>query len=147
MSAEAIIAAIRRNGNDATDLRDAAHEACHAIEVGLKGPWDRETIHRALSRKSGPGALVIFEIRARAVEQMVCADLEVDSGGDIEHWAFVACMEAAKNSRIAFPGIEWFANCVRTHMKTEECKRLRDAVIALGSKPVTRKRRTREVSP
>ncbi len=147
MSAQAIIDAIRHNGSDAGDLRDAAHEACHAIEVGLRGPWDRESIHRALSRQRGPGAMVVLEIRARAVEQMVCASLGVDPGGDIEHWAFVAIMEAAKNARIGLPGLPWFADCVRTHMKTEECKRLRDAVIALGTTKPRKRRNARLTSP
>ncbi len=41
LQAAKIIEAVRARGNDPRDLRDAAHEAHHALEVKAKD-WDRD---------------------------------------------------------------------------------------------------------
>lgn len=127
---EALIAAIRKRGNDATDLRDAAHEAHHALSAGVRGPWDRESIHRAVMAM-GRADAAGDEIMARAVEQIVCADLGVTTDS-IEKWAFWACMEAIK-SGIRYPSLDWFCDAVRAAMKSPEGRRAADRVMALAS--------------
>lgn len=128
---ERIIAAVRARGSDATDLRDAAHEAHHALTAGLRKKWDRESIDRAICRKfQRPGAAASEEILARAVEQLVCADLGVDCG-TIDHWAFICCMEAAKFGQPFMRPTE-AKEAIERRMKSKEARAAADKVIALG---------------
>lgn len=130
VTAEQLIAAVRSNGNDPRDLRDAAHEAHHALEAKVKrGKWDRETIHRAVM-KMGLGRAVQSEIMARAVEQIVCADLGVDCG-TVEKWAMIACMEALK-SRVQVPGLDWMVARIKAAVVSPEGRKAADAVLALA---------------
>lgn len=125
-----IVAAVRARGSDTDNLRDAAHEAHHAIEAGVpEGQWDRESIHVAVMAM-GRGKAAASEVMARAIEQIVCADLGVDCG-EIEKWALKACFEAVK-SGVAFPGPTWFANAVRVVMGTASARAAADAVLALA---------------
>lgn len=142
MTAADIIAAVRACGSDATDLRDAAHEAHHAIEAGVPaGQWDRETIHAAVMAM-GRGKAAASEVMARAVEQIVCADLGVDCGA-VEKWSFWACLEAVK-SGTTFPGPTWFANAVRTVMATPSARAAADAVKALVRPPAKPAKKARK---
>jgi hypothetical protein len=136
-TAASLIEAIRSRGSDARDLRDAAHEAHHAIVAGVRGPWDREVIHRALMRK-GKSFAQDDEVMARAVEQIVCADLGVDCG-DVDTWAFLACMEALKGGNpIGNP--DAVARAIRLTMKTDKARKAADAVMGLAAAPLVRKR-------
>jgi hypothetical protein len=111
MSVESVIAAVRSCGNDPRDLRDAAHEACHAIEFGVKrGQWDRETINATLERRAHrtleafggrPMTMGMAEVRARVVERLVCEHLGV--AYEPKDWLMTSWMEAFKNSLINFP--------------------------------------------
>ncbi len=135
--AAAIIAAVVARGNRAHetgDLRDAAHEAHHALSVGLSGSWDRERLNRAMERK-GPSYLLRSEVEARAVEQLVCADLGVDPGGSVDRWALVSCMEAIKNSRLDIGPPAPIADAIRRAMRSPEVRRAADRVLALGDPP------------
>ena len=135
MSADAIIAAVRKRGNDATTLRDAAHEACHAIQARIvRGKWDREAIHHKLTKGLSNAELVRVEIVARAVEQLVCRDLGVDCGS-VEEWANITWWETAKNMRIQLPDPKWIADCVHKSMGHDSARKLADKVIALGGRP------------
>lgn len=82
-------------GNHPSDLRDAAHEAFHALSVGLEEDWDRETIHEALVERFGGAELWLHELQARAVEQLVCAEFGVETN-PIEHWVHWSILEAIK---------------------------------------------------
>jgi hypothetical protein len=87
----------RKSGS--RSVRDAAHEAFHALTVGEKKNWSREHIHRKLLRKFGKGngaRLWLHELKARAVEQLVCKKLEVEID-DLDHWVMMSCIEAIKN--------------------------------------------------
>lgn len=127
---EALIAIIRAHGNDATNLRDAAHEAHHAIEAGVPaGKWDRETIHSYVMRMR-PGDAARSEIRSRAVEQIVCRRFGVDCG-TVEHWAFIACMEALKYRIPFFAEMGTVVDLVTRTMATPEAEAMADAVMAL----------------
>lgn len=146
--AKALIDAIRARGSNARDLRDAAHEAYHAIDAGLSSGWDREVIHRALCRKHRrPIDLLMSEVMARAVEQIVCADLGVDPGGDVDRWAMVSAMEAIK-FRLPHAEPSVFARYVRKAMEDGTARAAADRVLALLSKepPPARAKRVRRSS-
>ena len=132
--AETLLAAIRAKGSDATTLRDAAHEACHAIQWNVKRKWTRENIH---AKKRKPHRIfgdmgVMDEIDARAVEQVVCSRLGVDCGS-VEKWAQVCWMEMFKNERISLPVGDWLEKQIRSRMETEAVSRLADRVMALDT--------------
>jgi hypothetical protein len=133
--AERIIAAVQAKGNDARDLRDAAHEACHAIAWGVKKKWTRDNIH-AKKPKRGPLARsqgVFDEISARAVEQLVCADLGVECW-TIEKAATTCWFETLKNEGISLPSPQWIADCVRERMKSPQRAQARRQGARAGSR-------------
>ena len=134
MNAHAIIDAVRKRGSDPRNLRDAAHEAHHALDAKVKGKWDRENIHRYV-RRMGNGRAVQSEIMARAVEQIVCARCGVDPGGDIEHWAFLAAMESIKNDRVNIwqIGKLTLADCIKREMESPEAQSAANRVCALAA--------------
>jgi hypothetical protein len=139
---ETLIAVIRAHGNDATNLRDAAHEAHHAIEAGVPaGKWDRETIHRYVMRMR-QGDAARSEIRSRAVEQIVCRRFGVDCG-TVEHWSFIACMEAMKYRIPFFQSVDTVVDLVTRTMATPEAEAMADAVMALRAPTLAAKRARR----
>ncbi len=147
--AAAIVAKVVANGNlahEPNDLRDAAHEAHHALSVGLKGSWDRERLNRAMERK-GRSYMLLSEIEARAVEQLVCADLGVNPGGDVDRWAMVSCMEAIKNSRMDIGGPDRIADAVRRAMQRPAIRKAADRVLALGDESKSSKKPTTKKTP
>lgn len=126
--ASRIIGAVQARGNDATNLRDAAHEACHALDYAVEGPWDRESIHDA--RPPERSSAIASEIRARAVERLVCERL----GQPIEnpdHWLFIAVMETTRDYGGSLPLAVW-KSAVADAEKQPATLRLVDAVLALG---------------
>lgn len=148
VTAEQIILAIRARGSDATDLRDAAHEAHHAIEAGIpEGKWDRDTISRAVKRK-GRSWAAASEVKARAVEQVVCMRLGVPAGRHpLEQWVLVSCMEAMKFRE---PFLEYTValKAVQRRMSSDDVQQDADAIIALAgiAIAVKQKPRARKVS-
>lgn len=88
-TAKGIIEYVRSRGSDTSNLRDAVHEACHALEAKIEN-WDRNSIHEAMQKIP---TRIPSEITARAVEQIVCSDLGV-SIATIETWCHIACTEA-----------------------------------------------------
>lgn len=93
-----LIALCKEHGNDAANIRDAAHEIFHARYAGTKN-WDREVVHRALSRKfnqMGPAFFWLHELRARAVEQIVSKHFGYDCGA-LAGWIHTSILEAIKN--------------------------------------------------
>ena len=132
---------IRAKGNDADldDLRDAAHEAYHALVAGARR-WDRESIHKALMRYThgSPGSLVYEEVMARAVEQLVCKDLGVDCW-PIDKTAHIAWMETTKTLGILVP-TDFFNEKIPAAMQRLIARRGADLVIALGAKRLPRRK-------
>lgn len=97
MEAQVLIDAIAARGSDATDVRDAAHEAHHALSTGMAGRWTRTRIDRAV-KKMGRLWAIADEALARAVEQIVCKEVGVETDS-IEKWIFMSCMETMKYDR------------------------------------------------
>lgn len=122
-----LVAAVRSKGSDARDVRDAAHEACHALKWKAK-KWDRESIHKKRPKVRGFG--VSDEILARAVEQLVCADLGVECW-PVEKAAMICWMEMLKNERVSLPGGSWLEDRIREAMAGKQARKEADAVLAL----------------
>jgi hypothetical protein len=136
LAAAAVVAAVRRRGSDARNLRDAAHEACHALDVGLRGVWKRERIHTALCRKATEPSgyldrseLVAAELRARAVEALVCRAFNVDY--DIRHWATVCLVETVHSYRILLPSAGWVRGGIELHMDSSAAVRMAECITRL----------------
>jgi hypothetical protein len=89
-----LVAYGRARGNGSLNVRDAAHEAFHALSVNAKN-WDREKVHAKLCRKFKRAALWLHELEARAVEQLVCQRLGYDCG-PLDKWVGWSAMEAIK---------------------------------------------------
>lgn len=135
-----LVDAIRRRGCDARDLRDAAHEACHALDLGLSGSWGRERINAALLAKvKRPqqsldlevtlyghavdlGEFVAAELRARAVESMVCRAFDVKY--DVARWAGVSFAETLVRYQLRLPSVEWMLEGIDLHMENPETLRI-----------------------
>lgn len=139
--AERIIAAVRAKGNEpvGTGLRDAAHEAFHAMVAGSKS-WEREIVHRDLVKKiRRPLDMWVHEMQARAIEQGVCKALDVDCG-DLSGWVFTSIMEAIKTGMPhAEPsGSEKIA---AGYAESAECAEWVGKILALGDGPRLRMRK------
>lgn len=89
-----LIAYCRARNNRPSDIRDAAHEAFHALTVGARN-WEREHVHRLLVKKFSRAELWVHEMQARAVEQLVCDTLREPYKG-VDEWVNVSILEAIK---------------------------------------------------
>ena len=87
----------------ASSVRDAAHEAFHGQFVRAK-VWHREDVHKKLVRKLQRADLWIHELRARAVEQIVCTHFAVECG-PLEDWVSMSVMEAIRG-RLPYAELE-----------------------------------------
>lgn len=131
MTAEQVVAAIQARGSDATDLRDAVHEAHHAVVTKLKRPWERERIHQALLRmprvrKWGLSMLVMEEIDARAVERLACERFGVPY--DAERWAMAAAMETCKTFGVGMQ-LDWWTARIEERAKSARASLLLDSLL------------------
>lgn len=143
--AERITANIRAKGCDAVNVRDAAHEACHAMAWGLKGKWTRENITRKNPYRRRPALGVGDEITARAVEALVMQSLGLEY--DQDRWVTMMMMETIKFDRIALPSHEWVKEAIVARMGTRTADALATDLIDRFDVPVKPKRkRTGEVT-
>lgn len=138
-----VIRYVQARGNDTRELRDAAHEAHHALYTGLRKPWTRDNIHAAVLRIARkqvsrvmplPDLLVRQELNARAVEWIVCerAGLEYDA----PKWADVMWWETFKNMNIRLPDVEEVQAAITIAKGRPTIVRAAEAVIALADKPL-----------
>jgi hypothetical protein len=135
----AIVQYVQGRGSDASDLRDAAHEAYHAIYAHAKR-WDRESIHKALCKRIrknwGRGEyyrseLIRQELRARAVEWIVCETLGVEY--DLDKWADSVFWEAAKNMKILLPHDSQIADGIKRFKEHPSVKRAAQEILDLDA--------------
>lgn len=126
---EGIILAAQENACDATDVRDAAHEMCHAFEAEADD-WSRNGIHEALSAKhrNQIGNMLRSEVLARAVERLVCEHFSVEY--DSEQWLFFAAMETMKQ----FSGVPegFWEEAVDNAMASRECREMVERILVVG---------------
>lgn len=127
-----LVEAVQARGSDARDIRDAAHEARHALKWGVRKKWTRDNIHAKKPRARSEG--VADEILARAVEQLVSADLGYDCGS-VFTWAMVCYVEMIKNERISLPGGDWLEKAIRSCMASKIARKWADRVIAIATPP------------
>lgn len=138
-TAERIVAYCRAKGNQPLDLRDAAHEAHHALYVRLRGSWDRERLHLALEEKAQELSIVArpvatmmhMELNARAVEWDVCERLGIPY--DLDQWIFVCYQETLKNMRVQFAP-DAIKDGILDRRGQLITKRYADQVLALASR-------------
>lgn len=133
-------------GNDARDIRDAAHEAHHALDVGMNGkPWTRDNIHEALqasAEKRGRAALasmLSFELDARAVEKLVCVAIGLEY--DDEHWQHIMWMETLSNMRVCLPHDGFISHGIAVRIESPRILASVRAILALADAPMPRQRR------
>lgn len=101
MTGDVLVRLVKARGCvDATDPRDAAHEAFHALTAQLEGPWKREAIHKALRRhfRGDHAGLWVNEIEARIVEREVSKRLGYEgyTRYAFEGWIAAAVTEAER---------------------------------------------------
>ncbi len=125
-----IIAAVNAQGSNATDLRDAAHEACHALQLGLFRDWSRLAIHKRL-RGLRSAKRMSIEIVARAVEQIVCQRMG-EKTWSIEETAVITLLEAAKDGDAPEFSLAELVLAIQETMQKHTALELAERVIALG---------------
>lgn len=123
-----LMAAIRARGCVPHDLRDAVHEAHHAL-ASKASFWSRRSIDRAVMAMCTVRA-ADDELLARVVEQDVCTRLGVSPNGTLEKWVAFACFEAAV-SNIQFMPDDVAIERARALVETPRARRAADAVMAL----------------
>ena len=126
--AERLVAAVRAKGSDADDPRDAAHEACHALEWRVTRKWTRDNIHAKRPRGSAAYG-VRDEITARAVEALVCEKLGVEY--DQDRYLLACILETARDG-IALPSFDWLKEAVVRRMTQNYVHDLTKRVLALA---------------
>jgi hypothetical protein len=130
--AAALVGVLRARGVDNTDLRHCVHEASHALDAKMRGPWSNEAVSRAMKRL-GPGRAARSELLARAVEQIVCKRLGVETT-PLDKWIFTSCMEAIKFGD-PFLKYEDALTAARSIMATAEAAARATEIIALDALP------------
>jgi hypothetical protein len=93
-ASDALVLALRARGVDDSDLRHCVHEASHALDAKMRGPWSNTAVSAAIKRL-GSGRAAASEILARAVEQIVCKRLGVETMA-LDYWVGISVVEAIK---------------------------------------------------
>lgn len=133
LNAERLVEVVQARGSDAQDPRDAAHEACHALDARLgRKPWTRALIHEGLLRAQKSSlimSLVDLELRARAVERLVCEMLSTPY--DSAMWLDVMMLEVLKTTGAVFPSRDWVARAVERRCGWPEMQRRATSILKL----------------
>lgn len=125
--AEGVVAWARAQGSDTREVRDAAHEASHAVELRVND-WHRESIHAAVMELP-PVERARTEVEARAVEQLVCEALGVHHEWD----GFLAlCAIEATRSGVVFPNLETLKRMVATVKRAPQVVRRAEWILREG---------------
>jgi hypothetical protein len=128
--AAGVITWARRMGSDTDNVRDAAHEASHAIEFGC-ARWDRG-IDKAAFAPTNRRLLVSSEVDARAVERIVCEELGVPY---VPHyWANICLLEqAGLGFYRAFPPTpEALVSAIEQRMERDDVLGRAAVILSLG---------------
>lgn len=139
LTADQIIAAIRDRGSDARDLRDAAHEAHHALFANVRKRWTRDNVHAGVLRAARhrviagrDAALVKLELDARAVEWALCDRYGLPY--ELDKWADIMWWETAKSMSILLPDVDQVAQAIRLTRKRAIVETWADKIVALARK-------------
>lgn len=117
-------------------LRDAAHEAHHALTAKCKAPWSRDAIHEAMADLCGDvnGEWVIQELDARAVERVVCQALGAPY--DADRWMEITWFETASSMKIMLPSVEWITDAVVLRLGLPKIKAAARRILTLKPRRV-----------
>ena len=133
MTADDLLNRLCAKGIQSDSLRDAVHEASHALECGCpEDEWnDREAIHAAVCHQyPSPSYLIREEIEARATEWEACEQYGIDY--NVDSWAFTAGMESIKNG-LSMPFDAWVEGIQRAKATGVGAKRLARLLTHLGA--------------
>lgn len=131
---ESFLNAVSRRGCIARDVRDAAHEAAHALDVGLRVRWTRDRVHDALVRKfTQDWRYIRSEVEARAIEQIVCTRLAVVTK-PVEYWADRAVMESGHFGEKMLP-YDKLVKAINMAIAAPDVIAKAERVLALGEVP------------
>jgi hypothetical protein len=124
-----VIAVIRSKGSDTDNVRDAAHEASHAIQHRLRR-WDRRLVDLHMGRMR-PRPRLRSEAIARAVEQLVCRELGVPY--EPKEWHRTAVLEAG----ITYPDlrdldIDTFSEMVDDELYEATAQAIAKRIVRMG---------------
>lgn len=128
--------AIRSRGSDSNELRDAAHEAAHAIQAGLRPPWTRDRVHDAVSAfgHGNVAEMLASEVLARAVERIVVVRVLGADQYDAEKWAAIALMEAMKTMHVSIPismSPQRLAKSIEERAEGKDARRIAEKIMNL----------------
>lgn len=126
--ADGVVRWVRRCGSDTNNVRDAAHEASHALEYRVRR-WGREAIHSKVIR-SRPGDRARTEVEARAVERLVCAAVNVTH--DWSHFNLLCAIEATR-SGISFPSLDVLETLIQSAMRSTVVVERTALILAMGT--------------
>lgn len=132
VEAENLLLALQAKGVDATDLRHCVHEASHALDAKMRGRWSNEACSYAMERM-GPGRAAASELLARAVEQIVCERLGVETK-PLDYWVGMSVMEACK-FRDPFLSYKDALAAATRQMKSKAADERATEIVALAMKP------------
>jgi hypothetical protein len=136
-SAESLLRALNAKGVDMSDLRHCIHEASHALDAKLRGTWSNKAVDDAM-RRIGPVRAAASEIFARAIEQIVCAALGVETKS-LDYWIGMSCREAAKFGN-PFLDYKTALLAAKRRMGTKDAKERASEIMALASRAKSRAR-------
>lgn len=143
MTGTELVNVVRSRGcYDASDPRDAAHEAFHALTVQLRGRWHRRAINEALKRHylGNRGGIWVHELEARIVEREVSKRLGFKSGYSFEAWITIA-VEEAVYFNLPHTGFDRAMRTVRTLERLGRHEVGAERVLRWAERAVGRKRR------
>lgn len=140
-----IIEAVNAKDNNARDVRDAAHEIAHVLQIrrgarAFRGPYERENIHRQLERLARRDAkrnvvcyeaqLIVYEFEARAVEWLVCEALKVPY--EVDYWVDTMLLETIRTLGTCPPGgVDGNRNHIERFRKRSKTLALVEKVLSL----------------
>lgn len=125
-----LLAALRARGivpRGTTPVRDAVHEACHALTWEIPEPWSREAI--AAGAPESNGEKFEAECIARAVEGLVCRAVGAECP-DLDARVLLAAMEATRIDRYTVPFPVW-RDMVRRFEGSAVARDLTERILAL----------------
>lgn len=127
--------AVHARGLWTRDLRDAAHEAHHALTCRLRGKWTRDRVEEALKRKFPYYSdRLADELLARAVEQLVCRHFRVREK-PVEYWVAAMARECLALDNEDVGPLPSLIEAVKKLMKSKRGRRAANRVLTLLERP------------
>lgn len=132
------------------EIRDGIHEAMHVVQSGSK-TFNRDKLHEALEQAADRhplsagaptglrrreaqrmGALLRFELQARAAEMLVCQHFGIEY--DLEGWALTTWLETSKSYHVDIGDTETICDSIRVVSEQYETHRLLASVLRMRAR-------------